>query len=51
MAQIVTSSPNKRDFEASINCSAQLLYFRSSTMNGDGIHWEKADGGCQKRMI
>ena len=31
-----------------MNCSAQLCSTRS-TVNGDGVHCEKTEGGCQKR--
>ena len=32
-----------------MNCSAQVYSIRS-TVNGEGIHWEKAEGGSQSRM-
>ena len=48
MAESAVSSPNRRAFEAILNCSAQL-YSTGSTVNGDGVHCEKADGGCQKK--
>ena len=48
MAESAVSSPNWRAFEAILNCSAEL-YSTRSTENGDGVHCEKADGGCQKR--
>ena len=48
MAESAVSSQNRRAFEAIMNCSAQL-YSTRSTVNGDGVHCEKADGGCQKR--
>ena len=48
MAESAVSSPNRRAFEAIMNCSAQL-YSTRSTVNGDGVHCEKADGGCQKK--
>ena len=47
MAESAVSSPDTRAFEAIMNCSAQL-YFTRFTVNGDGVHWEKADGGFQK---
>ena len=31
-----------------MNCSAEL-YSTRSTVNGDGVHCEKTEGGCQKR--
>ena len=31
-----------------MNCSAQL-YSTRSTVNGDSVHCEKTEGGCQKR--
>lgn len=33
-----------------MNCSAQLFLTRS-TINGDGVHWETADGGCQNMRL
>ena len=48
MAEIAVSSPKRRAFEAITNCSAQIQLARS-TVNGDGVHCEKADDGCQKR--
>ena len=48
MAESAVSSPNRRTFEAIMNCSTQL-YSTRSTVNGDNVHCEKAEGGCQKR--
>ena len=48
MAESAVSSPNRRAFEAIMNCSAQS-YSTRSTVNGGGVHCEKADGECQKR--
>ena len=48
MAESAKSSPNMRAFEAIMNCSARTCSTRS-TMKGDGVHWEKADGGCEKK--
>ena len=45
MAKSAVSSPNRPGFEAIMNFSAQL-YLTRSTVNGDGVHCEKADGGC-----
>ena len=47
MAESAVSSPNRRAFEA-IYCSAQL-YSTRSTVNGESVHCEKAEGGCQKK--
>ena len=48
MAESAVLSPNRRAFEAIMNCSAQL-YSTKSTVNGDSIHCEKTEGECQKR--
>ena len=48
MAESTVSSPNRRAFEAILNCSTQS-YSTRSTVNGDSVHCEKAEGGCQKR--
>ena len=48
MVESVVSSPNRRAFETIMFCSAQLYSMRS-TVNGDGVHWEKTEGVCQKR--
>ena len=48
MAESAASSPNRRAFEAIMNCSAQI-YSTRFTVNGDGVHCEKTEGGCQKR--
>ena len=48
MAESAVSSPNRRAFEAIMNCSAQL-YSTRSTVNGESVHCEKAEGGCQKK--
>ena len=42
-------SPKSRAFAAAKNCSAQQ-YSTESTVNVDGVHWEKTEGGCQKKM-
>ena len=31
-----------------MNCSAQSYSIRS-TVNGEGVHWEKGEGGCQNK--
>ena len=46
IAESAESSPNRRAFEAIMNCSAQV-YSTRSTVNGEGFHWEKAEGGSQ----
>ena len=33
-----------------MNCSAQS-YLTRSTVNGEGAHWEKAEGGSQNKTI
>lgn len=48
MAECALSSPERRALEAIMNVSAQLYSMRS-TMNGDGVHWVKIEGGYQKR--
>ena len=48
MDESAVSPPNRRALEAIMNCSAQL-YSTKSTVNGDGVHCENAEGGCQKR--
>ena len=48
MAESAVSSPNRRAFEAIMNCSAQL-YSTRSTVSGDSVYCEKTEGGCQKR--
>ena len=48
MAESAVSSPKRPAFEAIMKCTAQL-YLTRSTVNGDGVHCEKDDGGCQKR--
>ena len=47
MAESAVSSPNRRAFEAIMNCSAQLYSIRS-TVNGDSVNCEKTESGCQK---
>ena len=44
IAESAKSSPNRRAFEAIMNCSAQS-YSTRSTVNGEGVHWEKVEGG------
>ena len=49
MASIVKtakSSPNRRAFEALMNCCAQS-YSTRDTVNGDGVLWEKGEGASQ----
>ena len=48
IAEIAKASPSRRAFEAIMNCSAQV-YSTRSTVNGEGVHWEKAEGGSQNR--
>ena len=48
IAKSANSSPNRRAFEAVMNCSAQM-YLTRSTMKGDGVHWEKAEGGSHNK--
>ena len=48
MAESAVSSPNRRVFEAVMNCPAQLCSTKF-TVNVDSVHCEKAEGGCQKR--
>ena len=48
IAESAKSSPNRRAFEAIINCSTQF-YSTRSIMKGDDVHWEKAEGGCKNR--
>ena len=48
MTESAVSSPNRRAFEAIMNCSEQLCSTRSR-VNADGVHCQKADGGCQKK--
>ena len=42
IAESVKSLPNRRAFEAIMNCSAHL-YFMTSTIRGDGVYWECVD--------
>ena len=39
IAESAKSTPNRRAFEAIMNCSAPL-YSIMSTIRGDGAHWE-----------
>ena len=48
IAEGAKSSPNRRAFEAMMNCSAEV-YPTRSTVYGEGTHWEKAEGGSQSR--
>ena len=48
MAESAVLSPKREAFGPITNCSAQLQLTRS-TVNGDSVHCEKADDGCQKR--
>ena len=47
MAESAVSSPNRRAFEAIMDCSAQL-YSARSTVSRDSVYCEKPEGGCQK---
>ena len=47
-AESAGSSPISRAFEAIKNCSAKV-YSTRSIVNGEGVHWEKAEGGSQNR--
>ena len=42
LAEGVKSLPNRRAFEAIMNCSAHL-YLMTSTIRGDGVYWESVD--------
>ena len=42
IAESVKSLPNRRAFEAIMNCSAHL-YLMTSTIRGDGVYWECVD--------
>ena len=48
IAKVAMSSPNRRAFEAIMNCSAQS-YSTRSTVNGEGVLWEKGEGGSQNK--
>ena len=48
ISESAKSSPNRRAFEAIMNCSAQS-YSTRSTVNGEGVHLEKGEGGSQNR--
>ena len=47
-AESAKSSPIRRAFEAIMNCSAQS-YSTRSTVNGEGAHWEKGEGGSYNK--
>ena len=46
--QTAKSSPNRRAFEALMNCYAQS-YLTRDTVNGDGVLWEKGEGVSQNK--
>ena len=48
LAKTAKSSPNRRAFEALIDCSAQS-YSTRDTVNGDGVLWEKGEGVSQNK--
>ena len=48
IAKTAKSSPNRRAFEALMNCSAQS-YSTRDTVNGDGVLWEKGEGVSQNK--
>ena len=48
IAESAKSSPNRRAFEATMNCSAQS-YSTRSTVNDESVHWEEGKGGSQNR--
>ena len=48
IAKTAKSSPNRRAFEAIMNSSAQS-YSTRDTVNGDGVCWEKGEGGSQNK--
>ena len=48
IAESAKSSPNRRDFETIMNCPAQS-YSTRYTVNGEGVPWEKTEGGSQNR--
>ena len=52
IAERAKSSPNRRTFETIINFFAQLYStINRSTVDGEGVHWEKGEGGCQNKTI
>ena len=50
-------SSKRRAFSAAKNCSAHEYttpaheYTTPSTTKVDGVHWEKGEGGCQKKTM
>ena len=48
IAKTARSSPNRRAFEAIMNCSAKL-YSTRYTVNGEGVLWEKGEGESQNK--
>ena len=48
IAKTGKSSPNRRAFEAIMNCSAQS-YSTRDIVNGDGALWDKGEGGSQNK--
>ena len=48
IAKTAKSSPNRRAFEAIMNCSAQS-YSTRDIVNGDGVLCEKGKGGSQNK--
>ena len=50
IAESAKLSPNRRAFEAIITFSTQS-YSTRSTVNGEGVHWDKGEGGSQNKTI
>ena len=48
IAKTAKSSPNRRAFEAIMNCSAQS-YSTRYTVNGEGVLWEKGEEESQNK--
>ena len=48
IAETAKSSPNRRAFETTMNCSAQS-YSTRSAVNGEGVLWEKGEGGSKNK--
>ena len=48
IAKTTKSSPNRRAFEAIMNCFAQS-YSTRYTVNGEGVLWEKGEGENQNK--
>ena len=48
IAETAKSSPNRREFEVIMNCSAQP-YSTRYFVNGEGVFREKGEGGSQSK--